>query len=74
MRHKVLSFWLSWALTAMLRAMTYSAELLAMHALDDVALAHKILYKAVKGKPAPAIRGVSSRVDAAVAAWEFGKQ
>ena len=74
MRRRLLSMWLSLALRAMERAAGYSAELLADKTLDDLSLSYKILYRAVYGRPAPAFRGVSGRVDAAVTSWEFGKQ
>ena len=41
--------------------------------LDDLALAYRILYRAVMGRPAPAFRGVTGRVDAAVTSWEWSK-
>ena len=73
MRRKLLSMWLGLALRAMERAAGFSAELLADKTLDDLALAHKILHKAVTGRPAPALRGVTGRVEAAVTSWEWGK-
>jgi hypothetical protein len=66
--------WLGLALRAMERAAGYSAELLKDKTLDDLALSYKILRKAVTGQPAPAFRGVSGRVQAAVTSWEYGKQ
>ena len=74
MRRRILQMWLALALRAMERAAGYSAELLADRTLDDLALAYKILYKAVMGRPAPVFRGVTGRVDAAVTSWEYGKQ
>ena len=74
MRRRILRMWLSLALRAMERAAGYSAELLADRHLDDLALSYRILYRAVMGRPAPAFRGVSGRVEAAVTSWEFGKQ
>ena len=74
MRRRLLSMWLSLAFRAMERAAGYSAELLADKTLDDLALSYRILYRAVYGRPAPAFRGVSGRVDAAVTSWKFGKQ
>ena len=74
MRRRLLSMWLGLALRAMERAAGYSAELLKDKTLDDLALSYKILRKAVTGQPAPAFRGVSGRVQAAVTSWEFGKQ
>ena len=65
--------WLGLALRAMERAAGYSAELLADRHLDDLALAYRILYRAVMGRPAPVFRGVSGRVDAAVTSWEWSK-
>jgi len=65
--------WLGLALRAMERAAGYSAELLADRHLDDLALSYRILYRAVMGRPAPAFRGVSGRVDAAVTSWEWSK-
>ena len=65
--------WLALALRAMERAAGYSAELLMDRMLDDLALSYKILYKAVMGRPAPAFRGVSGRVDAAVTSWEWSR-
>ena len=65
--------WLGLALRAMERAAGYSAELLADRRLDDVLLSYRILYRAVMGRPAPAFRGVSGRVDAAVTSWEWSK-
>ena len=65
--------WLSLALRAMEMAAGYSAELLADRHLDDLALSYRILYKAVMGRPAPAFRGVSGRVEAAVTSWEWTK-
>ena len=73
MRRRLLSMWLGLALRAMERAAGFSAELLADKTLDDLALAHKILYRAVYGRPAPAFRGVSGRVEAAVTSWEWTK-
>ena len=74
MRRRLLSMWLSLALRAMERAAGFSAELLARRKLDDVAFAYKILWPVLNDGPAPAFRGVSGRVDAAVTSWEFGKQ
>jgi len=65
--------WLGLALRAMERAASYSAELLADRHLDDLALSYRILYRAVMGRPAPAFRGISGRVDAAVTSWEWSK-
>jgi hypothetical protein len=65
--------WLGLALRAMERAASYSAELLADRHLDDLALSYRILYRAVYGHPAPAFRGVTGRVDAAVTSWEWSK-
>jgi len=65
--------WLGLALRAMERAASYSAELLADRHLDDLALSYRILYRAVMGRPAPAFRGVTGRVDAAVTSWEWSK-
>ncbi len=65
--------WLGLALRAMERAAGFSAELLADRRLDDLALSYRILYKAVMGRPAPAFRGVSGRVEAAVTSWEWTK-
>ena len=65
--------WLGLALRAMERAAGYSAELLADRHLDDLALSYRILYRAVMGRPAPAFRGVTGRVDAAVTSWEWSK-
>ena len=65
--------WLALALRAMERAAGFSAELLADRHLDDLALAYRILYRAVMGRPAPVFRGVSGRVDAAVTSWEWSK-
>ena len=73
MRRRLLSMWLGLALRAMERAAGYSAELLADRHLDDLALSYRILYKAVMGRPAPAFRGVSGRVEAAVTSWEWTK-
>ena len=73
MRRRLLSMWLALALRAMERAAGYSAELLMDRMLDDLALSYKILYKAVMGRPAPAFRGVSGRVEAAVTSWEWTK-
>jgi hypothetical protein len=69
----MLRMWLGLALRAMERAASYSAELLADRHLDDLALAYRILYRAVMGRPAPVFRGVSGRVDAAVTSWEWSK-
>ena len=74
MRRRLLSMWLGLALRAMERAAGYSAELLKDKTLDDLALSYKILRKAVTGQPAPAFRGVSGRVEAAVTSWEYGRQ
>ncbi len=65
--------WLGLALRAMERAAGYSAELLADRHLDDLALAYRILYRAVMGRPAPVFRGVTGRVDAAATSWEWAK-
>ena len=73
MRRRFLQMWLALALRAMERAAGYSAELLADRTLDDLALSYRILYKAVMGRPAPAFRGVSGRVEAAVTSWEWTK-
>ena len=73
MRRRLLSMWLSLALRAMERAAGYSAELLKDRTLDDLALSYKVLYKAVMGRPAPAFRGMTGRVDAAVTSWEWSK-
>ena len=69
----MLRMWLGLALRAMERAASYSAELLADRHLDDLALSYRILYRAVMGRPAPAFRGVTGRVDAAVTSWEWSK-
>ena len=47
MRRRMLRMWLGLALRAMERAASYSAELLADRHLDDLALAYRILYRAV---------------------------
>ena len=73
LRRRLLKMWLALALHAMERAASYSAELLADRHLDDLALAYRILYRAVMGRPAPVFRGVSGRVDAAVTSWEWSK-
>ena len=73
LRRRLLKMWLALALHAMERAAQYSAELLADRHLDDLALAYRILYRAVMGRPAPAFRGVTGRVDAAVTSWEWSK-
>ena len=73
MRRRLLSMWLGLALRAMERAASYSAELLADRHLDDLALAYRILYRAVMGRPAPAFRGMTGRVDAAATSWEWAK-
>ena len=73
MRRRLLSMWLGLALRAMERAASYSAELLADRHLDDLALSYRILYRAVMGRPAPAFRGMTGRVDAAVTSWEWSK-
>ena len=73
MRRRLLRMWLALALRAMERAAGFSAELLADRHLDDLALAYRILYRAVMGRPAPVFRGVSGRVDAAVTSWEWSK-
>ena len=65
--------WLGLALRAMERAAGYSAELLADRRLDDVLLSYRILYRAVMGRPAPAFRGMTGRVDAAATSWEWAK-
>ena len=69
----MLRMWLGLALRAMERAASYSAELLADRHLDDLALAYRILYRAVMGRPAPAFRGMTGRVDAAATSWEWAK-
>jgi len=74
MRRRLLQMWLGLALRAMERAAGYSAELLKDRTLDDLALSYKILHKAATGQPAPAFRGVSGLVQAAVTSWEYGKQ
>lgn len=74
MRRRILRFWLDMALRAMERASGYKIELLSDRRLDDLILAYKILYKAVHHQPAPVFRGVTGRVDAAVASWEMGKR
>ena len=73
MRRRMLRMWLGLALRAMERAAGYSAELLADRHLDDLALSYRILYRAVMGRPAPAFRGVTGRVDAAATSWEWAK-
>ena len=73
MRRRLLSMWLGLALRAMERAAGFSAELLADKTLDDLALSYRILYRAVYGRPAPAFRGVSGRVEAAVTSWEWSR-
>ena len=73
MRRRLLRMWLALALRAMERAAGFSAELLSDRTLDDLALAYRILYRAVMGRPAPAFRGVTGRVDAAVTSWEWSK-
>ena len=73
MRRRMLRMWLGLALRAMERAASYSAELLADRHLDDLALSYRILYRAVMGRPAPAFRGITGRVDAAVTSWEWSK-
>ena len=73
MRRRMLRMWLGLALRAMERAASYSAELLADRHLDDLALAYRILYRAVMGRPAPAFRGMTGRVDAAATSWEWAK-
>ena len=73
MRRSFLQMWLSLALRAMERAAGFSAELLADKTLDDLALSYRILDRAVYGRPAPAFRGVSGRVEAAVTSWEWVK-
>ena len=73
LRRRLLKMWLALALHAMERAAGFSAELLADRHLDDLALAYRILYRAVMGRPAPAFRGVTGRVDAAVTSWEWSK-
>ena len=73
MRRRLLQMWLGLALRAMERAAGYSAELLKDKTLDDLALSYKILRKAVTGQPAPAFRGASGRVQAAVTSCEFAK-
>ena len=60
MRRRMLRMWLGLALRAMERAASYSAELLADRHLDDLALAYRILYRAVMGRPAPAFRGMTA--------------
>lgn len=69
----MLRMWLALALRAMERAAGFSAELLSDRTLDDLALSYRILYRAVMGRPAPAFRGVTGRVDAAVTSWEWSK-
>lgn len=73
LRRRLLKMWLALALHAMERAAQYSAELLSDRTLDDLALAYRILYRAVYGRPAPAFRGVTGRVDAAATSWEWAK-
>ena len=73
MRRRLLRMWLALALRAMERAAGFSAELLSDRTLDDLALAYRILYRAVYGYPAPAFRGVTGRVDAATTSWEWAK-
>ena len=73
MRRRLLRMWLALALRAMERAAGFSAELLSDRTLDDLALSYRILYRAVMGRPAPAFRGVTGRVDAAVTSWEWAK-
>ena len=73
MRRRLLRMWLALALRAMERAAGYSAELLADRHLDDLALSYRILYRAVMGRPAPAFRGMTGRVDAAATSWEWAK-
>ena len=73
MRRRLLRMWLALALRAMERAAGFSAELLSDRTLDDLALSYRILYRAVMGRPAPAFRGVTGRVDAAVTSWEWSK-
>ena len=73
MRRRLLRLWLRLALRAMERAAQYSAELLADRHLDDVLLSYRVLFKAVMGRPAPAFRGMTGRVDAAVTSWEWSK-
>ena len=50
-----------------------SRRLAELHIDDDVALSYRILYRAVYGRPAPAFRGVTGRVDAAATSWEWAK-
>ena len=50
-----------------------SRRLAEMHIDDDVALSYRILYRAVMGRPAPAFRGMTGRVDAAATSWEWAK-
>ena len=73
MRRRLLRMWLALALRAMERAAGFSAELLADRHLDDLALSYRILYRAVMGRPAPAFRGMTGRVDAAATSWEWAK-
>ena len=73
MRRRLLRMWLALALRAMERAAGFSAELLSDRTLDDLALSYRILYRAVMGRPAPAFRGMTGRVDAAVTSWEWSK-
>jgi hypothetical protein len=64
--------WLALALRAMERAAGFSAELLANHTLDDVLLAHKILFKAVNGRPSPRSRqGNMTLIESAIESWEW---
>ena len=51
MRRRLLRMWLALALRAMERAAGFSAELLSDRHLDDLALAYRILYRAVMGRP-----------------------
>ena len=50
-----------------------SRRLAELHRDDDRALSYRILYRAVYGRPAPAFRGVTGRVDAAATSWEWAK-
>jgi len=71
-RRRLLRLWLGVALQAMERAAQFSAELLTDRILDDVLLAHKILFKAVNGRPAPQSRaGNSTLIQAAIESWEW---
>lgn len=50
-----------------------SRRLAELHIDDDLALSYRILYRAVMGRPAPAFRGMTGRVDAAATSWEWAK-